>query len=217
MNRHQLGEPTLQVVERWHAFEAAGGEWRSVEAFGRRVPVELAVEPVVVVVGREMGEPIGGCVKRPEDLAVEELRLEDPPEALDLAVRPGRVHLGPQVPDAQLLERLAEQRQDTRHPDDERRAVVAHQLERRPAQLEAVIEPGEDWHGPRLRQDAQADEEAAVIVNETDDPDLLVLGPAAAQEERALDVDVPELVRTTPLIGRPAFPSGRRASGAESG
>lgn len=106
---HEVGKPALEVVERGDAFEAAGGEWGAVVALGRGVPVEFAVEPVVVVVGREVGEPVGRRVERPEDLAVEQLRLEDPPEALDLAVRPGRVHLGPDVADTELREGLAEQ------------------------------------------------------------------------------------------------------------
>jgi hypothetical protein len=46
---------------------------------------------------------------------------------------------------------------------------------------------------------------------------IIPLAHRAAQEERALDVDVPELVRATPLVGWPAFSAGRRAGSAESG
>ena len=74
------------MVEDGDAFEAASGERGTVVALGWGVPVQLAMEPVVVVVGREVGKPVGGRVERPEDLAIEQLRLEDPPEALDLAI-----------------------------------------------------------------------------------------------------------------------------------
>jgi hypothetical protein len=87
--RHQLPEPALKVLQRRHALEATGGEGRAVVALGRRVPVELTVEPVVVVVGREAAEAVGGGLERPEDVPVEQLGLEDAPEALDLAVRLG--------------------------------------------------------------------------------------------------------------------------------
>ena len=69
-----------------HALEASSRERSPVVALGRGMPVELAVQAVVVVVGRETGKPIGRGLDRPEDLSVEQLRLEDAPEALDLAV-----------------------------------------------------------------------------------------------------------------------------------
>ena len=47
-DRHQVREPALEMVEGGDACEAAGGERRAVVAFGRRVPVELAVDPVIV-------------------------------------------------------------------------------------------------------------------------------------------------------------------------
>ena len=59
----------------------------------------------------EVDEPIGSGIEGPEDLAVEQLRLEDPPEALDLAVRPGRVDLRPEMTDAQLVEGIRQARQ----------------------------------------------------------------------------------------------------------
>lgn len=57
--------------------------------------------------------------------------------------------------DAQLLEGLANEGQDTGHPDDEGTAVVAHQLERCAAQLKAVAEPAQDRLGLRQGQHAQ--------------------------------------------------------------
>ncbi len=56
-----------------------------------------------------------------------------------------------------------------------------------------------------------------MVVDEADDPDLLVLADRAAQEERALDIDVPQLVRATPLVRRPAFPADRGTGRAEPG
>ena len=56
-----------------------------------------------------------------------------------------------------------------------------------------------------------------MVVDEADDPDLLVLGPAAAQEEWTLDVDVPELVRPGSLVRRPALASDRWPGGPELG
>ena len=119
--------------------------------------------------------------------------------------------------DMQFREGPAEQGEDARHPDHERRAVVAHQLERRAAQLDAVIEPGKDRRSAGLRQDAQADQEPGVVVDEADDPDLLVLAHRAAQEERALVVDMPELVWASPLVRRSALPVDGRARGAQPG
>ena len=85
--------------ERRDVLEAAVGERRAVEALGRGLPVELAVEPVVVVVAGVGGDRgVRGREVR-EVLAVEHLGLEGRPEGLDLAVRPGRVDLGPDVAD----------------------------------------------------------------------------------------------------------------------
>ena len=80
-----------------------------------------------------------------------------------------------------------------------------------------VVEPGQDRRGLWAGQDAQADEEPGVIVDEADDPDLLVLTSRAAQEERALDVDVPQLVGAAALIGGSTFPVDRRSGRAELG
>lgn len=114
----------------------------------------------------------------------------------------------------ELGEGLAKEGQDARQPDHERAAVVDHELERCAAQLDAVVEPVEDGCSLRPRQDAQADQEPGVVIDEADDPDLLVLASAATEEDRALDVDVPELVGATSLVRRATFPADRRAGGA---
>jgi len=208
---HQLREPVLQVLERRDVLEAPVGEGRAVPALGRGLPAELAVEAVVVVVQREAHEALVRGRRRGEDLAVEQLGLEDAPEALDLAVRPGRVDLGADVPDMELGKGPPEERQDARHPGREGAAVVAHDLVRQPAQLEAVAQPGQDGDGLRPGQDAQADEEAAVVVDEPDDPDLRVAPLRPLQPEGALDVDVPELVGPAPLVRRATLPVDARS------
>ena len=68
-----------------------------------------------------------------------------------------------------------------------------------------------------MRQDAQADEEPRVVVDGADDPDFLVFADRAAQEERALDVDMPQLVGPTALIRGTARSAGRGAGRAELG
>ena len=77
------------MFERRHVLEALVGEGCAVPALGGGLPADGAVEPVVVVVDREPGQPLVRGLGRGEQLAVEQLRLEDAPEALDLAVRPG--------------------------------------------------------------------------------------------------------------------------------
>lgn len=117
-------------------------------------------------------------------------------------------------------ERPPEERQDARHPGHEGAAVVAHDLERDAHQLEAVTQPGQDGLAARSRQDAQADEETAVVVDEADDPDLRVVALGALQEEGALDVDVPQLIGSAPLVAwtpRPTHRGPRRALLGEEG
>ena len=96
-----------------------------------------------------------------------------------------------------------------------RAAVVAHELQGRPAQLETVPEPAEDRRGLWPGQDPEADQEAAVIVDEADDPDLGVLALRSLEPERALDVDVPELVRPAPLVRGTALAMSRRSGRPE--
>ena len=56
-DHHEVHAPALEMVEGGDTLEASRGEWGAVVALGRGVPVELAVEPVVVVVGREWVSP----------------------------------------------------------------------------------------------------------------------------------------------------------------
>ena len=79
------------MVERGDPLEAAGRERCAIVAFGRRVPVELAVEAPVVLVAREAPKAVGRGLERAEDLAIKQLRLEDAPEALDPYIVLGRV------------------------------------------------------------------------------------------------------------------------------
>jgi hypothetical protein len=101
--------------------EAAIGEGRGVVPLGRRAPVDLAVQAVVVVVAGEALE--GGVGQRAEHFTVEDLALEGRPERLDLAVGPRRVDLGADVADLEVAQRLAEARRHPGHPVDEGRQV----------------------------------------------------------------------------------------------
>src|ERR1019366_4786443 len=132
----------------------------------------------------------------------ENLGLEDKPEGLDLAVGPGRVDLGAQVVDVQLLQPPAKAREHVGHPGDKGLAVVAHQLQGLAAELEAVLEPAQDRRRVEIRVDAQADYETRVVVDDANDPGLDVAACGQPNEERPLDVDVPELVRTSALVAR---------------
>jgi hypothetical protein len=100
-----------QTGECRHAGEALVRERRPVEPLGRGVPVEFAVEPVIAVVARVRGDRSLGRGQVSELVTLEDLGLEGRPEGLYLAVRPGRVDLGPDVPDPQVgeaaLERLS--------------------------------------------------------------------------------------------------------------
>src|SRR6266540_4253406 len=78
-----------------YAPEAPVGERGAIEPLRRRLPLELAAEPMVVVVAGVGGHGGLGGGEVDELLAVEHLALQVRPEGLDLAVRPGRVDLGP--------------------------------------------------------------------------------------------------------------------------
>src|SRR6266508_2817767 len=207
---HRL-QPRLQMLERRDVVEAAVAKGRAVEALGRSEPADLAVEPVVVVVANVLGQGRLGLCQRAEDLAVEDLRLEDAPEALDLAVRPGRVHLGADVADVQLLQSPAEARKHAGDPVHERRAVVAHELERYAAQINSLAQPGQDRSEDRIAVDAQTEHEARVVIDQADDPGLQASPRGELDEEGPLDVDVPELVGPAALVARSPLRRQRRA------
>jgi hypothetical protein len=128
------------------------------------------------------------------------------PERLDLAVRPGRVDLGPDVADRELGKAALEPAEHRAGDRDERRPVVGHELVRHPAQLDRLLEQGEDPDRLLRRDGADPEEEPAVVVDEGDE----VAGPCQAgrpdEVERALEIDVPELVGGGALVvwaGRP--------------
>src|SRR6266542_4282314 len=210
-------QPPLQMCESGDVLEAAVAEGRAVEALGRREPADLAVQAVVVVVANVLGQGRLGLGQRAEDLAVEDLGLEDAPEALDLAVRPGRVHLGTDVANVQLLQALAEAREHAGDPVHERRAVVGHELERDAAEVNALAQPGQDRAKDRIAVDAQTKHEARVVVDQADDPGLEASPRGELDEEGALDVDVPELVGPAALVARPPLRRQRRAGHAAPG
>lgn len=139
---------------------------------------------MVVVVAGEGGD--GGLCRGEvgELLAVEHLALERRPEGLDLAVGPGRVDLGPDVPDAELLERPLEAAEHRPGDRDERGAVVGHQVVGYPAQLDRLFEQAEDPDRLLGGHGADPPQEAAVVVDEGDE----VTGPRPAgradEEER---------------------------------
>ena len=98
---HEFLEPWLQVRQGWDVREASVAEGGSVVSLGGREPAKDPRQPVVVVVLGELGQCGLGMSEAREALAVEDLGLQDVPEGFDLAIRPRRVDLGAQVPDAQ--------------------------------------------------------------------------------------------------------------------
>src|SRR5437660_675749 len=121
-----LVKPGLQVSQGRDVLKAPVSEGRSVVALGRSQPTQHTRQSVVVVVLGEFGEGSLGVSEARETLTVEDLGLEDVPKGFDFAVGPRRADLGAQVPDAKIAQALAEQGEDSRHPEHEGLAVVAH-------------------------------------------------------------------------------------------
>src|SRR2546428_3082795 len=117
---------------RWssNVLKTSVGEGCAVVTFGRSQPAQDARQPVVAVVLGEPGQSGFSVAKAGEPLTVENFGLEDVPKGFDLAVCPRRADLGAQVPDSKIAEPLTKQSQDPGHPEHERLAVVAHQLQR---------------------------------------------------------------------------------------
>src|SRR5258708_21888975 len=126
-------QPTVEVLERENIGEAEVGEGRAVIAFAWGQKAESTAERVVVVVGREALQGALSLEEAPKQLAVEDLVLEDVPERLDLAIRPGRVDLSPKMVDSEVLQSLAEAGQHAGHPSNKGLAVVTHEVQRLPA------------------------------------------------------------------------------------
>lgn len=208
---HDLLEPGLKVREGGHVLKASVGERSPVVALARREPAEYTREAVVVVVLSESCQSGFSVAEVGEAFAVEELRLEDVPKSLDLAIGPGRGDLRSQVLNVEVPQPLAEERQHARHPDHEGLAVVAHELKRLAAEFKTFVQPAQDGSGLGLGKDAQANHKARVVIYQTDDPGLEVAA-AEMDEKRALDVDVPELVGSAALIPRPGWPGHRSAT-----
>src|SRR5712691_949184 len=208
-------KPSLEMAEGGDVLEAAVGERRAVVALRRSEPADLAMQPVVVVVADITLEGDLGIAKRAEHLAIEHLTLERRPERLDLAVGPGGVDLGADVAHRKLAQGLAEAREHTRHPADERRPVVAHEVKRLAAQLDAVAQPLEDRRSGLGRGDAQPEHVAGVVIDQADDPGLEVALSRELDEEGSFDVDVPERVGASSLVARTARTWQRRARRAE--
>ena len=101
-----------------------------------------------------------------EALAVEDRGLEGRPEGLDLAVRPGRVDLGPDVADLELGEGALEAAEHRPHDRDEGRAVVRHQRVGDAAQLDGLGESLEDRDGLLRRDGMDPEQVAAEVVDE---------------------------------------------------
>src|SRR5216684_3258878 len=185
--------------------EAAISERGAVVPLGGGQPAQDAAEAMVVVVLGEARQSKLGVGYAAEAFAIQNLGLKDGPEGLDLAVGPRRADLCAQVPDVQVSQPLSEQRQHARHPDHERQSVVAHQLQWLTAELEAFIQPFQDGRRLGLGQDAKANYEARMVIDQSNDPGLHV-ATAEVNEERSLDVDVPELIGLTPLVARSWWP-----------
>src|SRR5216684_1487910 len=169
--------------------EAAISERGAVVPLGGGQPAQDAAEAMVVVVLGEARQSKLGVGYAAEAFAIQNLGLKDGPEGLDLAVGPRRADLCAQVPDVQVSQPLSEQRQHARHPDHERQSVVAHQLQWLTAELEAFIQPFQDGRRPGLGQDAKANYEARMVIDQSNDPGLHV-ATAEVNEERSPDVDV---------------------------
>src|SRR6266851_2408485 len=208
-------QPAFEVHQRGDVLEAAVGERCPVVALAGGAPIDLAMQAVVVVVAGEALQRRLGVRECAEDLAVEDLALERGPKGLDLPVRPRRVDLGADVADLELAQRPAEAREHSRHPVHERRTVVAHEVERPTAQLEAVAQPDQDRRELLRGRDAQAEDEARVVVDQADDPGLEVAAALELDEEWTLDVDVPERVRAAALVAGTALAWPGRPAGAE--
>src|SRR2546428_33841 len=211
----QIFKPRHQMLERGDVVEAAVCEGRPVEALAGSQPADLAVQPVVVVVAGEAIQRGLGIGQRAEDLAIENLALERRPERLDLAIGPRRVHLGLDLADLQLAQRLAEAGEHAGYPVHELDAVVAHQVERPAAELDAVAQPDQDARDLAAGRDAQSEHVARVVVDQAEDPGLEVALAPQLDEERPLDVDVPKRVRAGALIARTALTRQGRAGCAE--
>src|ERR1700730_627854 len=211
---HNLLEPALEMAQGGDVLEPEVGEGGAVVALRRRDPAERAAESVVVVVVDEDSQRCLRLIEAAEALAVEHLLLEDAPESLDLAVGPGRADLGSQMLDVEVPQALAEAGEHSRHPDHEGEAVVAHQLDWVTAQLEALVEPSQDGRRLGLGQDSEPDHEAGMVVDQAHDPCLDVALAAEVDEERALDVNVPELIGSSPLVAgpRPRWHTAARAA-----
>jgi len=187
-------EPGLEVSQSRNVLKATVGEWRSVVALSGSQPSEYAAQPVVVVVVGETCQCCFGSGEAVKALAIENLRPEDVPESLDLAVGPGRADLRAKILDSKVAQLLSEQREHAGQPGDKRLTVVAHELNRVAVQFEGFIQPLEDGRGFALVQDAKVDNEPGMLVNQTDSPGLDVITTSQVDEEGALDVDVPEFV-----------------------
>src|SRR3984893_830896 len=192
----------------WDVLEAAVGEGSPFVALGRVHPPKNLAQPVVVVVLREASQGSFSLRQAGEAFPIQDFGLQDVPEGFDLAVRPRRGDLGAEMPDVEFGQALAEAGEETGHPAHEGFAVVAHQLQRLPAELEALVQPAHDGHGLGFREDAQSHQKSGVVVNEPDDPGLDVVATTEIDEEGALDVDVPELVGTAALVTRSRGPGG---------
>src|SRR6266545_641787 len=201
---HDLFEPGFQMGQGRDVLKALVGERSAVITLSRSDPAKNSAEAVVVVVLGKSGQGLLGSSQTGEALAVENLSLEDVPESLDLAIGPGRADLGSQVPDAELLEALAEPRKQAGQPANERLAVVAHELQGLATEFETLIHPEHDGSCLLLGQDAKADNESGVVVDQAGDPGLDV-SAAEVDEEGPFEIDVPELVGTAPLIARPGL------------
>src|SRR5712691_766291 len=212
---HQLLEPGLEMIQGGDVLKASVVEWGSVVSLGRSEPAQDPRQPVIVVVLGELGQGRLRVGEAGKGLAVEHLGLEDVPEGFDLAVGPRRADLRAQMPNAQIAKPLAKEGEDPRHPEDKGLAVVAHQLQRTTAELEAFVQPLQDGLGFVLAQDSQADDESGMVVDQPHDPGLDVVAAPQVDEERAFDVDVPELVGPATFVSRPRLTGNRSAAAAQ--
>src|SRR5713101_5213522 len=90
---HDLHKSAREMGQGGDVLEATIYERGAVVPFGRSQPAQTTTEAMVVVVLSETCQSCFGLSEAVKALAVEDLRLEDVPESLDLAVGPGRADL----------------------------------------------------------------------------------------------------------------------------
>ena len=109
---------------------------------------------------------------------------------------------------AQLGERALEAAEHRAHDGHEGRPVVGHQRERDAAQLDRLAQDVEDRDAPPWSGTARMPSRKRLWSSTSATKWQVRMGPPrAVQVERALEVDVPQLVGARPLVARTGDPA----------